>query len=158
MKVSEAPRDGALVEPGQPSSAAGRVTKYARRVTARLGAVTWTQRAALAIVLFGGALRLYHFDSLSLWVDEGLTVAYARYPWPTVLGLHGAYDVHPPLYYAVVKLVTMLVPEVVAGRLVSVIAGTLTIAVLYALVSRLADPRVALGAALVLAVSPLHIW
>ena len=47
-------------------------------------------------------------------------------------------------------------PEVIAARLVAVIAGIATIPVFYALCKRLLDFRVALGAALLLSVSPLH--
>ncbi|HEX5502621.1 MAG TPA: glycosyltransferase family 39 protein [Thermomicrobiales bacterium] len=110
------------------------------------------------LVALALGLRLYHFNHLSLWLDEGFTVLFARQPWPVVLGLRGLYDVHPPLYYVLTKLMALAVPEVDAGRLVSVLAGTLTVPVLYALGTRLAGRRVGLGAGLVLALSPLHVW
>jgi len=113
---------------------------------------------AALIVLLGGVLRVYHFTALSLWVDEGITVMFSHLSWPAVLGLQGVYDAHPPLYYALVKLVATAVPDVAAGRLISVVAGTGTIGVLYLLVSRLTNRWVGLGAALALAVSPSHIW
>lgn len=108
--------------------------------------------------MLGWLLRLYHFNTLSLWLDEGSTQAFARLPWRTVLGFNGAYDLHPPLYYALVKLVALVVPETASGRLLSVVAGTLTIPVLYALAVRLLNRRVALMSGLLLAVCPLHIW
>lgn len=113
---------------------------------------------AAGIVLLGGVLRLYHMNALSLWVDEGLTVIDARLPWPTVLGFGRIYSPHPPLYFALVKLLSSLCSELVAGRLLSVVAGTLTIAVVYRLVAGLVHPAAGLVAGLVLAVSPLHIW
>jgi mannosyltransferase len=115
-------------------------------------------RLLILIVLLGGLLRFYRFTALSLWLDEGFTVYYSRLPWRTVLGLDGAYDVHPPLYYALVKSVSLVLPEGMAGRVISVVAGTLTILVLFALVARLAGAWVALLSSLVLATSPLHIW
>jgi 4-amino-4-deoxy-L-arabinose transferase-like glycosyltransferase len=115
-------------------------------------------RLLVLIVLLGLVLRIYRFDALSLWLDEGFTVYFSRLPWLSVLGLEGAYDVHPPLYYALVKAVSLGVPEVIAGRLVSVVAGAATVAVLYALVARLLGPWAGVISALVLAVSPLHIW
>jgi len=111
-----------------------------------------------AIMLLGGALRLYRVDALSLWVDEGLTVLFAGLPWPTLLGFGPVYSLHPPLYFALVKLLSLICPELMAGRLLSVAAATLTLPVLYLLGARLAGPRAGTLAALVLALSPLHIW
>lgn len=118
----------------------------------RLGAV------AVLIVVLGGALRFAQSTDLSLWLDEGFTVAFARLPWDQVLGLQGAYDTHPPLYYAVVKAVSLVVPELDAARYLSVLAGTATLAVLYLLVVRIVGRPVALVACLVAAISPLAIW
>jgi 4-amino-4-deoxy-L-arabinose transferase-like glycosyltransferase len=120
--------------------------------------VVTSGRLLILVVVLGAVLRLYRFDALSLWLDEGFTVFFSRLPWRTVLGLDGAYDVHPPLYYALVKVVGVGVPEVVAGRLVSVVAGTATVPVLYALAARLLGPWPGVLSALVLAVSPLHVW
>jgi mannosyltransferase len=116
--------------------------------------------AGLAVfaVALGGLLRWYRYNALSLWVDEGLTVMHARLSWPLLLGFGRIYDPHPPLYYALVKLTSYVVPEVTAGRLLSVIAGTLTIVVVYALVTRLLHPWAGALAAVALAVAPLHLW
>lgn len=113
---------------------------------------------AALLVVGGGALRLYRSTSLSLWLDEGFTLLFARLPWESVLGLHGAYDAHPPLYYALVKAATLMLPELVAARYLSVLAGTATLAVLYLLVARLAGRPAALVACLVAALSPLAVW
>ena len=133
--------------PGEPPGEAGSVRD-------RRG--TWLLLAG--IVLLGGALRLYRLDALSLWLDEGFSVRFTRQDWATVLGLHGAYDFHPPLYFSLAKLAGLLLPEVTAGRAVSWLAGTLTLPVVYALGTRLLDNRAGLGAALTLALSPPHIW
>jgi hypothetical protein len=113
---------------------------------------------AILIVVGGGAIRFYRSTALSLWLDEGFTVYFSRLPWNSVLGLNGSYDVHPPLYYALVKAVSIVLPEVVAARYLSVVAGTATLAVLYLLVGRIAGKHVALVACLVAAVSPLAVW
>jgi 4-amino-4-deoxy-L-arabinose transferase-like glycosyltransferase len=103
-------------------------------------------------------LRLYDFTARSLWNDEGITLRFVGTSWPDVLGFHGQYDPHPPLYYALVKLTGLAVPELVAGRLLSLIAGSLTILVLYELTRRLVNAWAGLVAAVVLCVSPIHIW
>ena len=116
-------------------------------------------RVVLAcIVAAGAALRIYRVDALSLWLDEGITVHVARLGWATVLGLHGPYETHPPFYFVLVKFVTLAVPELHAARLVSVVAGTATIPVLYTLGTRILGTGPALVASAALALSPLHIW
>jgi 4-amino-4-deoxy-L-arabinose transferase-like glycosyltransferase len=112
----------------------------------------------VGIVLLGGALRLYRLDALSLWLDEGFSVLFTRHSWPVVLGLQGAYDFHPPLYFSLAKLAGLMLPEVDAVRGVSWLAGTLTLPVVFALGARLLDTRAGLIAALALAVSPPHLW
>lgn len=114
--------------------------------------------AAGSLLVLGGYLRFHGYDRLSLWLDEGYTAAFARLSWPSVLGLHGAYDAAPPLYFSLVKLASLFIPEVNAGRLVSVIAGTLTIPVFYLLARRLMNAVGALVATALLTVSPVHVW
>ena len=124
-----------------------------------------TSRARLAtgatlagIVVLGLGLRLYRLNHLSLWLDETSTIYFARFSWPRVLGLEGWYDNHPPLYFSLIKLASLVLPEVSAARIVSAVAGAATLPVVAALVARLSNWRAGLLAALLLAVSPLHIW
>lgn len=146
------------VTPGDSRPPAPRLALVFRARQIALRAPWWFAAVPVTALAFG--LRLYRYDRLSMWLDEGLTMYYARLPWPRVLGLQGQYDnfAHPPLYYATVKLTALVVPEVHAGRLLSVVAGALTVGVLYALVARLVNRAAALSAGLILAVSPLHVW
>ena len=131
---------------------------YWRASWQRLAPVLTPTRLAVLITLIAGVLRLYRYNALSLWFDEGGTLWYAGLPWSVVSGLYGAYDAHPPLYYILVKLANVLLPEIVAGRLLSVVAGTLTIPVLYSLAARLIGPWGAFVAGGALAFSPVHVW
>ncbi len=131
---------------------------YASRVPSGLRSLLVPSRLIWLALLGGGLLRFYRFDALSLWVDEGWVVGITRQPWDVVLGLHGAYDNHPPLYFALAKLMGLIAPEVTAGRLVSVVAGTLTLPVMYGLARRMIGEWGGLLATLVVALSPLHIW
>lgn len=139
---------------------AGRPDLAARRSDGAAPAKWWRHpRVVLVLIVIAGALlRLYRFDALSLWLDEGITVHVTRHSWATVLGFHGAYETHPPLYFVLVKLTALAVPELYAGRVVSIVAGTATIPVLYALASRILGTWPALVASAALAISPLHIW
>ena len=126
--------------------------------TARIAGIFTPTMFAVAITLLGGALRLYHFAKLSLWFDEGGSIFLARLPWHMILFDIDRYDTHPPLYPLLLKALRPFIPEIYDGRLLSVVTGTLTIFVLYALFKRLAGPKVGLLAAALLAVAPLHIW
>lgn len=70
----------------------------------------------------------------------------------------GWFDANTMAFYSAVKLVELALPVAVGGRVLSAITGTLTAVVLYALATRLLGRGAALVAALVLAVSPLHLW
>jgi 4-amino-4-deoxy-L-arabinose transferase-like glycosyltransferase len=115
----------------------------------------WLGIAAITVV--AGAMRFIDFGHLALRIDEGFTLTYSRQSWANVLGLHGFYDPHPPLYFALAKAANLFVPEKSAARIVSLIAGTATFPVYYALVTRILDRRAALGATALMAVAPIHV-
>jgi Dolichyl-phosphate-mannose-protein mannosyltransferase len=150
-----------VIRPGELSP----VFSGGRRLDPMTDLVAWLEQrpslvdaAAIAVVVLGGVLRFYRSTALSMWLDEGFTIAYSRMPWDRVLGLLGAYDAHPPGYYVLVKAVASFVPQPEAGRYLSVTAGMLTIGVLYGLASRLTSRPAALVALVVLALSPLAVW
>lgn len=143
-----------VIRPVPPTS----LTEQLRAAAQDMSAVLSPGRIALLITLVGGLLRLYRYNALSLWFDEGGTIWFARLPWANVLGMGPTYDTHPPGYNALIKLVSLIVPELIAGRLLSVVAGTLTIPVLYALARRLLPTPAALVATGLLAFAPVHLW
>ena len=51
--------------------------------------------ALLAIVLVGAFLRIYHLGTQSLWLDEVVSVAFAKVSVPQMVQAT-ARDVHPP--------------------------------------------------------------
>lgn len=114
--------------------------------------------AVWLVTMVGGIMRFVRFDVLGLWIDEGYSLMFTRMSWSQVLGLQGAYDSHPPLYFSTAKFFGLVFPEVAAGRLVSVIAGTLTLPVVYLLSRRVMNDWLAVGATAILAFSPLHLW
>ena len=66
------------------------------------------------------AWRLFDLGDRSLWFDEAFSWRLIRFPWGEMLS-RAAQDVHPPLYYAVLKLWTAVAGDsVVAMRAVSV--------------------------------------
>jgi len=123
-----------------------------------------TQRAIrgllplLSIVALGGFLRLYHIGSKGLWLDEAFSVWLGWQPVGEMLGWLVRIDQHPPLYYTLLHFwMALLGDDPAAARALSAMCGTLTIPVIYLLGRRLADEKVGLLAALILAVSPFHV-
>lgn len=111
-----------------------------------------------AITLGGFALRLAALDFQPLWWDEGYSLFFATRDFATMLE-RTAVDIHPPLYYALLQLwIALAGKSATAARLFSVFVGTATIPLLFAFARTLTCTRVALTAALVFALAPLHIY
>jgi uncharacterized membrane protein len=121
---------------------------------------TPTVAAALlaAILLLAALLRFPGITAQSLWWDEVVSWQQSRLPFAEML-LATAADNYPPLYNALVTLSMAVLGETeLALRLPSALLGTLNILALY-WVGRLAAGRPAgLLAALLLALSPYHVW
>jgi len=119
----------------------------------------------VAVVLLAGVtllalgLRLYHLNAQSLWYDEGFSV-YLSHMSPGEIVSRTAADIQPPLYYLLLHgWMQLLGDDEPVVRGLSVLFGVLTVPLIYAVAWQLFHSRPAgLLAALVLAVSPLHIW
>lgn len=112
---------------------------------------------ALAVAL-GLALRLLQLNFQPLWWDEGYSVFFATRDFGAMLA-RTAVDIHPPLYYALMQVWRVgFGTSDVAFRLLSVAIGTAAIPLLYAVAHELFNRRVALAAAFLLAIAPLHIY
>ena len=85
-----------------------------------------------ALVLLGAALRLFHLGEQSLWVDEAVTLRFARYPLADLIGqMLAHHEVHPPLYDAVLHLWSEVGQGELWIRLPSAIAGITCIGMVY---------------------------
>ncbi|RLC82971.1 MAG: hypothetical protein DRI61_00745 [Chloroflexi bacterium] len=104
------------------------------------------------------ALRLYRLDAQSLWADEGNSAAMALRDLPSI-ALHSAADIHPPLYYWILRLwAGLLGISEWALRSLSAFIGLLLVAVVYALGKELLGEKVAVGAMLLAAFCPFQIY
>lgn len=113
-------------------------------------------RTVCGLVALAAALRLYRLDYQSLWIDEVLTVHFGHKPVPWLL--FESTDVHPSLYYLLVKGFMEFHESVFAIRLISVAAGTATVWFVYRLGRELFDVKTGLAAAALTAISPFQIW
>ena len=111
----------------------------------------------LAALALGFGLRLYGLARESLWLDEATSILLAQSDIPTLIRAT-AQDIHPPVYYLFLHFWVKLGVSEFAVRALSVCLGTLSIAVIFALGRSLFDEWVGVGSALLLAVSPLHVW
>ncbi len=131
----------------------------------------WHSYLLLAsITFFAFALRVFRLDFQPLWWDEGYSIFFATRDFATMLE-RTAVDIHPPLYYALLQLWMIVAGKSdIAARLLSAVIAVATIPLLYALARELRPPlsktgegwggghRVAFLAALLLALSPFHIY
>ena len=80
-------------------------------------------KVAHIVVIVAGVVLLASLSAYSaLWFDESYSVALVRHPLGELWRIASS-DVHPPLYYYLLKLVWLLFPDdVVAYRLFSVAA------------------------------------
>jgi mannosyltransferase len=109
------------------------------------------------VVLVGTLLRFAGLGTESIWLDEATSLMIARMDLTSVVAWAAA-DIHPPLYYLTLHFWLVCGDSEFAIRALSAVLGVLTIVILYALARELFDPEVGLLSALLLALSPMHIW
>ncbi|WP_238613390.1 glycosyltransferase family 39 protein [Candidatus Oscillochloris fontis] len=115
------------------------------------------------LVLFGFALalRLYHLDAQSLWLDEGSSWQVANLPWADLLRDLVSPSAAYPLYHLLLKLWIMLAGDSEAMlRLPSALAGAAAVPVIY-LAGRVGNPHARLAplaSALIAMVGPFPLW
>ncbi len=115
-----------------------------------------------ALILLAAGLRLHGLTVRGFWADELFTARFAAAAntWGEVAqrALHTPIP-SPPLWFWITHAFVLVLGEgEMAVRLPSAFAGILGVPALYALGRRLFDARTGLVAALLLALSPLHIY
>lgn len=112
----------------------------------------------ILILLLAAVLRFNRLDAQSLWADEGNSAAMVGRS-PGQIALHAANDIHPPLYYWLLKLWTGFAGTGEAGlRSLSALLGVLLVLVTIGLGMRVGGALLGLVAGLIAAVSPLEVY
>ena len=124
-----------------------------------------TLTAVGLLILLAFALRTYHLDHFSFWIDEALTPLRASQNVGDIIAGRTfiqeavSQDTHPPLYYLIVYITRQLWGDSdFAYRYVSLLMGVLLVPVLFQLGRALFGRRAGLLAALLAAINPLYIW
>jgi len=103
------------------------------------------------ILCAGALLRIYKLGAWDFWFDEVISIC-------AVKG-NVSHDIQPPLYYSLLSLWLRLFTENEFNlRALSALFGFLSIAVIYKIGKALFSARTGLLSALIIAISPMHIW
>lgn len=109
-----------------------------------------------AMTAYAG-LVLSHISTWSIWFDEAFTAYLVRFSYADIAH-YTATDVHPPLYYWVVKLWTSLWgTNELAFRSLSMVFGVVAIGLGFVLLRKLFGKRAAVLGAWLMALSPMLI-
>ena len=112
----------------------------------------------LAILFLGTVLRFLNLGGQSVWVDEGFSRIAAHMSWRGVTRL-SLYDVHPPLYYYLLKVSLWVLPDTEFGlRFVSVLSSIWALAIMMNFVYQRWGHRAACYVGLLVALSPFDIY
>jgi mannosyltransferase len=112
----------------------------------------------IPILLVGLFFRIYNNTAIALWHDEAFSALYVRdYSWGEMMRRIGL-DVHPPLYYWILRLWTYAFgTSLISLRGFSILFGTLTIWAVYLLVKKaFKNQRLALLSAFLIAINPFQ--
>jgi mannosyltransferase len=113
-----------------------------------------TSVALVAIVLVGAALRLAGLGAEPFWLDEAHTANFTKLTVSELWSFEDPFDtVNPPGFILLMKIWTQVSRSDEWFRLLSALAGTATIPIVYAIGLRVANRRVGLFAAAFVALS-----
>ncbi|PRA30396.1 glycosyltransferase family 39 protein [Pseudomonas poae] len=109
----------------------------------------WVPILALAV-----ALRFYHLTSAAIWGDEGSSLLLSEYA-ATDLWFHAAHDVHPPLYFFMLRgWIELFGDSIWSIRGMSAIPGVIAVGLGIWLTRQLSTRRAAVLAGILLALLP----
>ncbi len=95
---------------------------------------------AVLLLLLGVALLPRLIDiSRPFWLDEAMSLWFARLPWGALWGEAPAYEPHPPAYYSLLKLVRPFGEGEVALRLPSVLCSLAVLPLAWRILAEMPD-------------------
>ena len=114
---------------------------------------------AVIITLAGGFLRILLLGNKGMWLDETFSVWLANHSVVDMFQWVARIDQHPPLYYFLLHYWIALNGDApYSVRMLSALLGAGTIPIIYLIGKRMSGAMLGLVAAMILAVSPFHIY
>jgi mannosyltransferase len=137
---------------------ADQLKERARPILARIS-ISRTQQILIALIFAGAVLRLWQLGGKSFWLDEAFSISISQRSLLDLLRMVVRTDTHPPLYYLTLKFWLLFSQSEAWVRFSSVVFSTLSILLMYYLVTLLyQDKRAGLLGAAIMAFSPFQIW
>jgi mannosyltransferase len=109
------------------------------------------------ITVLAAVLRFHALTAKSFWLDEGISIEFARLPWPQFLHVMWSGEGNMALYYLLLRFWLAIGSSEGFIRGLSVLFSVATIPLTFSLGARLFGRRVGLVAALLLSVNAYHI-
>lgn len=106
------------------------------------------------IVVLAAGLRFYHLGTPAQWMDEILVPQNASHPLGYIWELCRGVEVHPPLYYGLIKVALAISRDDAVLRLASAVCGVGAVWATYLLGRELLDRPLGLFAAAFAAINP----
>ncbi|AGP43381.1 hypothetical protein SOD10_39500 [Serratia plymuthica] len=115
------------------------------------------RRCVYLILMFAAGIRFISLTGRYLWCDEASSVLTSRYDVSALL-YHASFDVHPPLYYLLLRGWMLLFGDsILAVRSLSLLFGVITVALAIKLTRKVANERAALLAGSLMAMMPMAV-
>lgn len=110
----------------------------------------------ICIVILAGLIRLSHTCVEGLWLDEAISVQYAKSTLSDIVKVKG--DLHPPLYYLLLYFWARISMSDWWLRFMSVCINLLTIPPLYVLARHIGNRYIARFAIIIFSISPIMFY
>ena len=111
---------------------------------------------AFVLILLAFGTRIAYLSAPSLWLDEAISANIARSPLTSCIQFAKG-DLHPPLYYLLIHLWSLIGHDEFTLRLFSVISNFLSGVILFICVRQMFNPSIALLTLIFFAISPFQI-
>jgi hypothetical protein len=109
------------------------------------------------ILILGLLVRVRSLGSESFWHDESWSWGLIRGSFGDLFHTLIEIDAHPPLYYLLLKVWSVVGTDEFSLRMFSVLLGVAALPLMYRIAARFGGPYVGLGAMMLLVFSPYHV-
>lgn len=110
------------------------------------------------ILLIGAILRIYKLGSKSFWFDETIEATVITSSFDTVMGFSSSLATSPPLSHIIFYFWSYLGTSDFTLRLLSALIGIFSIYLVYILSKNLFNKKVGILTALLISISPFHLF